>query len=566
MHPPDRALHIALLLSFSAYYSTVASLLGLAVRQTADNPISYHDFPEMTEPSEMSAPSSTTHSTSSPHFSLSARLSFAARNSLDRLANPLRLKLAKHSTHHLERTTWLSAIPTTRRSQDDFICASMGFTPEYLKDLRSTAHRATFIYIIDEILLKDSSHGLSTAVKNLACFILASSTENSVLTAHSAFLANRFGAHDRQLSACMDISLLQEMQKAYEGHCPPSVVESASESSSFASSEEDEIRPAPPPARRRRRGDRFRFPEFSDGSSRVIDRCDAEVADYGDCLQDEGQACKNEYMMDVVDDVNTGDVRKKRLRRGFDDRKEGLSEFQRRRMRCYTHMDELDEEKEHEEHDMDLSDSESDSSEQSVGDYDLVDNIEVPEVNGLNAMRPDQEGFENRDLNKDMDKFSKYEDFEIAEDGSKEGEEELDMSLFSLKEVTFLLLSHEVAQGSRRNSRVCSKYAEAKPDALVSSELAKLIHSTFEKEAIMEMVSVIAAFNMLQRWTVCYPYKPGTLEAPVRRFVQTPIAHDLCVDAVGQRSSSRYSIMLRVQTGRALRLPRHAVVAPVEAM
>lgn len=204
--------------------------------------------------------------------------------------------------------------------------------------------------------------------------------------------------------------------------------------------------------------------------------------------------------------------------------------------------------------------------------YDAGDNPEVPDVNGLNAMdTADCEGFDE-DLEDDYDydfygQFTPaverglFEDDEYPEyEDEMEAPLEVDHSIFSEKEVAVLLLAHEVAQASRRNSRRRAKFNATAPGPLVSGARAHVVRGLFEAEGIMEIVAVIASFQVLQRWTVCYPYRPGYLEAPVRRFVQTPIAHDLCVGAVGQRSSSKSSALLRTQEGRAVRLPKHVVV------
>ena len=200
------------------------------------------------------------------------------------------------------------------------------------------------------------------------------------------------------------------------------------------------------------------------------------------------------------------------------------------------------------------------------GFYAVAEDPEVPEVDGLNAMSASGYGdLSDEDVDEDGVQYRGFVDFGPGDEDEEEEEEEMDVDLFTPKEVACLLLCHQVAQASRRNSRVCSKYAEAVPAPLLSPEQAAVMHSLFEPEGIMEVISVIASFNLLQRWTVCYPYKPGALEAPVRRFVQSPIGHDLSMNAVGQRTVSKHSSLLRIQTGRPLRLPRHAVVPLFDA-
>lgn len=47
-----------------------------------------------------------------------------------------------------------------------------------------------------------TNFGISTAAKNLACFILAASAKNSTLAADAAFRAHRYDADPKQLVAC----------------------------------------------------------------------------------------------------------------------------------------------------------------------------------------------------------------------------------------------------------------------------------------------------------------------------------------------------------------------------
>lgn len=192
--------------------------------------------------------------------------------------------------------------------------------------------------------------------------------------------------------------------------------------------------------------------------------------------------------------------------------------------------------------------------------YVLPEDPEVPDVDGLNSMSAeDFARFRQHESNYEGGEMPSHMQFSRGpSEWCGSGDEEIDLGLFSPKEVSFLLLAHQVAQASRRNSKTCKKYAGATPGPLVMPDLATVIHGQFDPDSIMEMISVIGAFSFLLRWTVCFPYRPGSLEAPVRRFVQTPIALDLCVDTVGQRTNSKHSFNLRLQTGRSLKLPRHA--------
>ena len=216
---------------------------------------------------------------------------------------------------------------------------------------------------------------------------------------------------------------------------------------------------------------------------------------------------------------------------------------------------------------------------------DMGDNPKVPEVPGLNAIATvgdDEYGFDGVDEEDEeeeeeeeegdealYEQFQKHDDIiEAAEEGQRYFDEEgdhyaFDESVFTEREVAVLLLAHDIARASKRNSARMAKCPDAPPGPLLTAATAARIDDLFKSDAIMEIVSVVAVFHMLQRWTVCFPYRAEgeSLEAPVRKFVQTPIAHDLSVGSVGQRSASKSSASLRSGQGRSIRLPRHTVVS-----
>lgn len=568
LYPQEKANHIALLASFGAYYSSLASLLGLS-DSSPDNAscVAENDMLGMPDPSEMSAPSSINPSIASSARSFQARLSTAAKTHfLHRFANPLRLKLARHSTQHSEKITFLASVPSTRRAQDDFIRSAMGFTPEYLNSLRNASQRAAFVYIIDELLLRDSPAGIPTAVKNMACYILARSAENPVLTAHHAFLSNRFGATDRQLEACADFSLLQTMHHMYTSRHLPSVPESAS---SFASSDDENDQydtfADRHMVRRRRRAARFRFASLS-------------------VAEDERQEEDDTLSLDPIPDLPEDEI----------DTDDSISSDENFEEKHYVNrydptlfvpipepvedvklsdepidLDNVELQSDSSIHDvlegLELSDADSDSFEDSY--FPVEDNPQVPDVHGLNAMVPDMDideddvYYENTHATEEAIVSYAEEEPSGFDYDAEDEDEEIDLELFTAKEVAFLLLAHQIAQSWRRNSRISSKFVHTSPGPLLSPQLVSVIHHLFDSQAITEIISIIAAFNFLQRWTICYPYRPGALEAPVRRFVQTPIAQELGLVSVGQRMSTKQSMGLR-SDHRSFRIPKHAVVSP----
>ncbi|CDF35706.1 unnamed protein product [Chondrus crispus] len=210
---------------------------------------------------------------------------------------------------------------------------------------------------------------------------------------------------------------------------------------------------------------------------------------------------------------------------------------------------------------------------------DMGDNPKVPEVPGLNAIATvgdDEYGFDDVDEEDEeendealYEQFQKHNDLiEVAEEDQRYFDEQsdhysFDDSVFTEREVAVLLLAHDIARASKRNSALMAKCPDAPPGPLLTAATAARIEDLFKSDAIMEIASVVAVFHMLQRWTVCFPYRAEgeSLEAPVRKFVQTPIAHDLSVGSVGQRSASKSSASLRRGQGRSIRLPRHTVVS-----
>lgn len=576
MYTQERLEHIALLGSLGAYYSTLISLLGFvdSHRTRALSQPSITDPSEVSLPSSMSSPSAKASTRSTP-----ARLAQAATHKFrTHITDALRLRMAKHTGDHLQKSTWLSDIPQTRRSQLDYIQRHMGFTTFYLSNISSTTHRAVFIYILRHILLSDSAHGISTAVKNMACFILARCTENAALTAHSAFLATRFGATPRQLHACVDLPYLRSMHRARTQQNAARSERSCSTSSSSLSdmydggeaqaSEEGNARWAigRRGVRRRRRTRAYLLDALQSSVSRGVQRIDSML--------------------------------------GRRERDDGISGRGRERFRARASQ--IDE----------LSPSESSVSEDgdregetglertreveveavSSQDFEIGDNPAVPDVNGLNSIEMDEfdrvshsDGSER--MGPSMEDFYgfEYESFMDeagllfheegvssgfagslgmldGDDGSSFGldDNNPDLDLLTEKETAFLLMAHEVGQAWRRNSRLSEKYAEANPWPLLSTELACDMHALFDADGIMEMTSVIAAFHFLQRWTVCFEYRSGVFEEAIRRFMKSDVGRRLGVSTVGQRcASSEFSECLRGDC-RSLRLPRHAVVTPFQ--
>lgn len=550
-------------------------------------------------------PDDDTASIASTAPSLGARVAAVARESVtSRVAAPLRWRFAARAVRRAARAEWLADVPATRRAQDEYVRTSMGFTPRYLVDVRSTAARATFVYAIDAVLLTDGEEGLSTVVKNLVCYVLARLAENPTLTAHAAFLANRFGATDSQLAACMDVRFLQALDARHRRRkreqCPVS-------SSSAATTTEDSVdslpRGSPPPVELTMKRSRSRA-ELADELGKAPlggDRVDKPNPTFARMLSASGsrsrrsfsfvrrkriekmfQFSEEEGVVDSEDDAIEEPATMCDIRSGSEDTPFGYGHF-----KCQTGVPELNMDEEENE-DSESSESseepqsraiplgraEIDSASPQASFYDLDNNPEVPQVNGLNAMEDageddyvfdeDDEGdyamyghfaYTDDDDDDIVGVNNEIEYFDDESDWHESGE-----SIFSDKEVAVLLLAHDVARASRRNSLRAAKCPDAPPGPLLSPGRAAQVHDFFEPEAIMEIVSVIAVFHLLQRWTVCYPYRPGSLEAPVRKFVQTPIAHDLSVGSVGQRSASKSSASLRTQQGRSIRLPRHAVV------
>lgn len=599
-----RAQGAALICALGGFQGSVSALLGLAEGASA----AVSDVTADSLSARALPPDDDTGSVASTAPSLSSRVAAVARESVAaRVAAPLRWRFAARAVRRAARAEWLADVPATRRAQDEYIRASMGFTPRYLVDVRNPAARATFVYAIDAVLLTDGEEGLSTAVKNLVCYVLARLAENPTLTAHAAFVANRFGASDCQLAACMDVRFLQALDARHRRRkreeCPVS-------SSSAATTTEDSVdsppRSPPPPVELAMKRSRSRA-ELTDELGEPTaggDRADKRNPMFARMLTASGSRPKRSFsfvrkrrdekrfqfgeeegVLDPADDAIEEPATMSNVRSGLEGTPFGHGHF-----KCQTGVPELSMEEDEERVNEDSESSESSEEPQSVAIpggqaeigfastepsfYDLGDDPEVPEVNGLNAMEDAGEDDYVFDED-DEDDYGTYGHFADAGDDNDDiievnneieyfddesDRQESGESIFSDKEVAVLLLTHDVARASRRNSLRAAKCPDAPPGPLLTPARAAQVYDLFEPEAIMEIVSVIAVFHLLQRWTVCYPYRPGSLEAPVRKFVQTPIAHDLSVGSVGQRSASKSSASLRTQQGRSIRLPRHAVV------
>lgn len=223
---------------------------------------------------------------------------------------------------------------------------------------------------------------------------------------------------------------------------------------------------------------------------------------------------------------------------------------------------------------------------------DVPDDPVVPDVNGLNSMNEEDfshvtqvDGRSSRlqscaDFHNHQGSFcTEGLGFNLSDDVSypmagaptdEADSEELieldedapDLLLFDEKELAVLLLAHDIAQARRNNWRLCEKFAGANLWPLVSEDMAMDMHRLFEPDAIMEVISVFASFELLHRWTTCFDYRAEALDSVVRRFLKSGVGRQLGVAKVGQRyMSSEFSEGLRGDC-RSLKLPRHAVVSP----
>lgn len=607
-HSPDRFQHLALLTSLTAYYDTLVALLAL---EDDDTEVAM-SHPSITEPSEFSLPS-TTSSVAPSTLASSAprRLAHAAKYHLHtHVADVLRMRMAKHAGDHLQRTSWLSDIPQTRRAQDDYVHRQLGFVPLYLQNMHSTTHRAVFIYILLKIMHSESAHGVSPAIKNLVCFVLARSSENSSLTAHSAFLAHRFGASPRQLYASMNVGYLRALHRVHAqraDRAPAPMTSSCASSSSSSSSSS----------------------VSSDGRGRG--RRNEDMAPWRTRLRNVRRKPRApaKFLGAVQSSVTRGVQRIDTLF-GRGEREGTMSGRGRERFRARaSQIDELSgsrlstsyNAKEEvagriangaaSEEDLDLEDvglvddemgvNSSGAEDTEVEDtevdtvstqlFDVSDNPAVPDVHGLNTIDTDEfDGVSHSDVSERVGRSS-VEDFYSFEFGPfmedagvfheetvssrlsasmlDEGEKETgldesnpDETLLSEMEVIVLLVAHDVAQAWRRNSRISEKFAEATAWPLLSTELAGEMHRVLSAEGMMETMATISAFCCVQRWSVWFEERGDVLEAAVRRFMKGEVGKRLDVASVGQRCmSSEFSECLRGDC-RSLKLPRHAVVTP----
>lgn len=512
----------------------------------------------------------------------------------------------------VERSTWLSHIPHSRAGQEEYLRNLLGFVPYYLLELRSTSHRIVFIYVLETLLLGHECclQDVSVSVRCMMWFILAQSTENQTLTMHAAFLAHRFGAGEKELLMCGNVELLGKLHRMFQAREPPSASASSSSLSSSVEDEEHEgklsqcLASGKNDARRRPRV-RMALHDATLAEDDDFDplhepiwherRADREDG-HGRHTATRGFGREMEMRAEMRRRAVTMSERRGSGRR-FGGEMGMYEDLQRRDVEGSD-----DEEEEHEEKSDECSTSVESEDEDEFKRrrrrgtesllFDPAVEPEVPDVMGLNAL-----GGEDFDAGSDQlsDEERRDEDGEdrggygLGRGGSDGGGvgggglfedvvtvdmeevvededsswEELATGL-SAKEVAMLLLSHQVAQGSSRNSRQCSKFANARPGPLMSEGLAQEMHGLFDESELMEVIGIIASFHMVQRWTVWFPYGARGLERKVRQFAHSGVGRALGVGDVGQRSSSKFSENLRLDC-RSLRLPRHAVVDPVDA-
>lgn len=617
---PDRVQHVAFISAVGSFYSTLISLLGLT-SSSSDSSRSLLlglDHSEISAPSANYTPVTSSRSPTTSRF-VPLRLAQTVRHRLrTHVTELVRLRLSKHSTQHLQRNTWLSHLPTTRREQLDYVRRHMGFVPKYLRDLTSSVQRSVFIYMLRHILLADCVHGISAAVKNLACFILATSSENAALAADAAFLAHRYGADPKQLYACNDASYLRAIYTAivHRQHSPSAAPSSSSSlstqstssasSSSTSTSSPSSLSSSPrsslslsSPTDLPRREDRF--DDANAIASRTVRRrarCHTPALDSLH-LSHSSPTLAKATITDASLKSNRPEplavhtIQQDRLRNprspisdaseGDDDKhkqfeallaKAGKSATFMRRSGTIQPMRE-----------MRRVDCFSESW------LDVPDDPAVPDVNGLNSMNDEDFSYVTRAdghtsrLRSCADFYSHHRSFctdglgftlndanchltsapsdEVdSEELAELDEDAPDLLLFDEKELVVLLLAHDIAQAHRHNWRLCEKFAGADMCPLVSQDMAMDMHRLFDANGIMEVMSVFACFEMLHRWTTCYDYRTEALDSVVRQFLKTGVGRQLGVAKVGQRyMTSEFSEGLRGDC-RSLKLPRHAVVSP----
>lgn len=620
---PDRVQHIAFISAVGSFYSTLISLLGL----TSTSSDSSRSLLLAVDHSEISAPSTNytpvTSSSRSPTTSrfVPFRLAQSVRHRLrTHVTELVRLRLSKHSTQHLQRNTWLSHLPTTRREQLDYVRRHMGFVPKYLRDLSSSVQRSVFIYMLRHILLADCVHGISAAVKNLACFILATSSENAALAADAAFLAHRYGADPKQLYACNDASYLRAIYAAivHRQHSPsaaPSSSSSLSSRSTTSSASSSSTSTSSPSSLSSSPRSSLSLSSPTDLPRRE-DRCDdtnaigsRTVRRRARCHTPAFDSIRLSHLSPTLSTVTTTDpsLKSKRpeLLAVHTIQQEQLSNPQ------FSILDTSENElgDKHRQFEALLTKAGKSSTfmrrsgtiqpmrEVRRVDFfseswlDVPDDPVVPDVNGLNSMNDEDFSYVTRAdghtsrLRSCADFYSHHgslctdgigftlndanchptgvpSDEVDSEELAELDEDAPDLLLFDEKELVVLLLAHDIAQARRHNWRLCEKFAGADMRPLVSQDMAMDMHRLFDASGIMEVMSVFACFEMLHRWTTCYDYRTEALDSVVRQFVKTGVGRQLGVAKVGQRyMCSEFSEGLRGDC-RSLKLPRHAVVSP----
>lgn len=554
--------HVAVVCAFGGFYGVVSALVGLA------------DVAEGDEEAGRLA-----------RLSINGEGEFAVRGNvgkqglLARITAPLKIMGAARRVRQMEESTWLHSIPVSKRSQTGYMRAAMGFMPEYLRKIRSSAVRRVLILAIDTILLTDgmdAEDSIPVPVRNLMCYILAKSAESSVLTAHSAFVAHHFGASEYQLEAAMDLDLLLSLRKAYS-LSSTSAASSLSMSSAESPSPSPPEKPLPTPKRMRHgwadRGSDSLGAGFVPGAHEGSDANNADVLN-GDRAQGKQRSEPDEYqlaMPSVPEDSHVEEPSSiDSTRMPFVDVPEQLQ--------MYADA---------------LGGSEIGSGNESYGSegegYD--DAHDAMDEDEIRADKLNDEGI-NRDENdgRDYDDESDHGDDDDDDDEGDEGDEvdaeyaaftqradrrerqpygrqrprsladkkSSGVAPFTEREVTLLLLAHSVARTTRRRARTRERSSTGLPQRMVSENDCATMRRLFSSEGIMEATSVIGVFFLLQRWTSIYHPRPGAFESPVRRFVQSYIGINLDVGAVGQRQSSRVDFGFGLSSSASLpiSLPR----------
>jgi hypothetical protein len=473
------------------------------------------------------------------------RFGRAGRSSAtSRLTAPFKLLSAARALR-AEENEWLETIPVPTDVQDRYLESLCGFVPEYVHQVRAPDDRRAIVFAIAYLCDADGQGEISALLRHLMTYILAKAAENPVLSAHAAFIANRYGASTHHLHTASDYALLLDCRDEYRRlRNRAQRLQKRTPSSTITSSSSGGQAGASHGVRRNRSGtlvDKFDTDDFNNCSMDPFPYVVAEESSSDEENDFDVKYTPAKAQSSRPSSVGGSVVPNAPILSNRDASHVvsapivTLEDLERAQSECSSLSEGSD--------DDEFADGFQVSSSESDSDGDNFDDDE--DTGGV----PGRGGVHRQNDNDDKIVYEDREQRGLPKlrTGSKTSARiplpkpdrstlKAAMWLYSERDVALLLFAHQAARSAKRTSRA---ELHSVGHMELSTDDTEFLTETLSPSSIIEAVTVIAVHVLLLRFVSIYQYRAGALENAVRRFAQGPVGYDLNVRSVGQRSTSR---------------------------